>query len=388
MALEIPSKLMPKYTWTAKNKSGQTVVKEITANTASEAQAILVTDGFSDLKLKEDEIMTIVQAGFSERPKMFGEEIKQPTTGDRLKAMESPTVTFLDVIRKGIWQSKGLIFLILLLFTYQVYRGNFASAILLIASLVVWLAFLICVGLPSVYYRKLILAADWSRWKEVLSLVDTLKAIGRIGLIKVPVTELTRYRAKAFVGMGRLQDGLAEYQQCEGRPDCPSWLYKLFVASLYTTAKQYDKAIEYNLKAIEENSGSTPWADLSYRYARYKRNPQKAREAMAEADKSPMAEIAKPFRIRCLGVIAYLEGDYDTARHELETAIEVVEKVKWRPFKDGHLSIARAYLCCVLAKQGDLSAAKKKFALAKDYLVATEENELLAECRRATGEYN
>jgi hypothetical protein len=29
----------------------------------------------------------------------------------------------------------------------------------------------------------------------------------------------------------------------------------------------------------------------------------------------------------------------------------------------------------VLAKQGDLSAAKKKFALAIDYLVATEENE-------------
>jgi hypothetical protein len=377
---------MPNYVWTAKDKLGKTVVKEITANTASEAQAILVADGFFDLKLKEDEIMTIVQAGFSERPKMFGEEIKA-TTEDRLKAQDNPTVTFWDVIRKGVWQSKGLIFLIVLLFAYQVYRGNFVSAILLIAGLVVWLIFLICVGLPSVYYKKLILAADWSRWKEVLSLVDTLKAIGRIGLIKVPATELTRYRAKAFVGMGRLQEGLAEYQQCEGRPDCPSWLYKLFVASLYTTAKQYDKAIEYNLKAIEENSGSTTWADLSYRYARYKRNPQKAREAMAEADKSPMAEIAKPFRIRCLGVIAYLENDYATARQNFEMAIDLVEKAKWRPFRDGHLSIARAYLCCVLAKQGDLSAAKKNFVLAKDYLIATEENELLAECRQATGEY-
>ena len=332
--------------------------------------------------------MSVAHAGFTERPKMFGEEIKWPTAEDRLKAMENPTVTFLDVIRKGVRQSKGLIFLILLLFAYQIYRENFVAAILLIVGLIVWLVFLICVGLPSVYYRKLILAVDWYRWNEVLSLVDTLKTIGHISMVKVPATELTRYRAKAFVGMDRLQDGLTEFQQCEGRPDCPSWLYKLFIAGLYTTAKQYDKAIEFNLKAIEENSNSTAWADLSYRYARYKRNPQKARNAMAEADKSPMAEIAKPFRMRCLGVIAYLEGDNDVARRELETAIQVVEKVKWRPFKDGHINIARAYLCCVLSKLGDLSAAKKNFALAKDYLVATEENELLSECRQATGEYN
>ena len=378
---------MPKYTWTGKNKFGQTVVTEVTANTSTEAQTILLAEGFSDLKLMEDEIMTVAQAGFSERPKMFGEEIKVPTAKDRLEAQNNPTVTFWDVIRKGIWQGKGLIFLIALFLAYQVYRGNFVSAILLVAGLVVWLLFLICVGLPSVYYRKLILAADWYRWNEVLSLVDTLKTIGHIGLVKVPATELTRYRAKAFVGIGRLRDGLAEFQQCEGRPDCPSWLYKSFVAGLYTVAKEYDKAIELNLKAIEEHPTSTAWADLSYRYARYKRNPSKAREAMAEADKSPMPEIARPFRLRCLGVIGYLEGDYAAARQNLEKAIQLVEKVKWRPFKDGHLSIARAYLCSVLAKQGDLPAAKRNFALAKEYLIATEENELLAECRQATGEY-
>jgi tetratricopeptide (TPR) repeat protein len=138
--------------------------------------------------------------------------------------------------------------------------------------------------------------------------------------------------------------------------------------------------------AIAEKSNSTAWADLANRYARYKRDPVKAREAMAEADKSPMAEIAKPFRIRCLGIIAYLENDYTTAKRELETAIDLVEKVKWRPFKDGHLNIARAYLCCVLAKQGDLSAASNNLERAREYLVATKEDELLAECRQLIGE--
>lgn len=379
---------MPKYTWTGKNKSGQTAIREMTANTASEAQAILLAEGFSDLKLMEDEIMTVVQAGFAERPSLFGEEIKKPTAQDRLKARDNPTVTFWDIIRKGIWQSKILIFLIVLIFAYEVYRGNMLSASLSIGGLLAWFAFLICVGLPSVYYRKLILAADWNRWNEVLSLVDTLKTIGRIGLIKVPATELTRYRAKALVGMGKLQEGLTEFKPCEGRPDCPPWLYKLFVAGFYMLAKQPDKAIALNLEVTEEHPDSTGWIDLSYRYARHKRNPAKAREAMAEADKHPMPDFAKPFRLRCLGVIAYLEEDYAAARQALEAAIHDVEAVKWRPFKDGHLSISRAYLSCVLAKQGDFSAAKKNFALAKDYLIATGENELLAECRQATGDHS
>jgi tetratricopeptide (TPR) repeat protein len=375
---------MTNYVWSAKNRFGQTVVKEIKANSASEAQAILLADGFSELKLREEDVMAAAQAGFSDTPKVFGEEIKI-TAEQRLKSQDSPTVTFGDVLKQGIAQSKGLIFIVILFFAYETYHRNFVSAILLIVALLLWMTFLICVGLPSIYYRKLIYAADWYRWKEVLSLVETLNGIGRIGIGRVPTTELTRYRAKAFVGMGQLQDGLVEFQQCKGRPDCPSWLYNLFVAGLYTLAKQYDKAIELNLKAIEENPNSTAWADLSYRYARYKRNPQKAREAMAEADKSPMTEIAKPFRIRCMGVIAYLEGDYTAAKRELEMAISLVEKVKWRPFKDGHLSVARAYLCCASGKLGDLVAAKKNFALAKDYLIATKEDELLTECRQATG---
>jgi len=208
----------------------------------------------------------------------------------------------------------------------------------------------------------------------------------QISAVTVPATELTRNRTKALAGLGRLDEALAEYSHCEGRPDCPTWLYKLFVASLYTTAKQQDKAIEFNLASIAAKPTSTAWIDLANRYARYKCDPVKARAAMAEADKSPVADMAKPFRIRCLGIIAYLEGDFAAAKCDLEIAIELVEKAKGRPYRDGHLSIARAYLCCVLARQGDLVDAKKQFALSKAYLVATDEAELLAECRKLCNE--
>ena len=54
------------------------------------------------------------------------------------------------------------------------------------------------------------------------------------------------------------------------------------------------------------------------------------------------------------------------------------------PFRDGHISVTKAYLCCVLAKQGNLPAAKQNFAEAEKYLVATGETRLLEQCQKAT----
>lgn len=371
---------MTRYTWTAKDPSGNRVVKEVEAGTAAEAECILQAAGYTDLELKEDEVGAAAIAGFTDRPTIFGEEVKT-TAADRLKYRDHSPKNFLSAVLNGINESKGFCLLIVAFTAYQAYRQHWVSVALLIVGLIAWLAFLVCVSTTSVYYNKLIQASDWCRWDEVLSLIETLKRVGKFSLVKVPATELTRNRAKALAGQGHLQEALIEYRQCEGRPDCPTWLYKLFVASLYVIAKQHDKAIEYNLASIAEKSTPTAWIDLANRYARYKRDPVKAREAMAEADKSPIPDVAKPFRTRCLGIIAYLEGDLDAAKRDLETAIDLVEQAKSRPFRDGHLSVGRAYLACVLAKQGDLPSAKKCFEQAKAYLLATDEDQLLAECR-------
>jgi tetratricopeptide (TPR) repeat protein len=376
---------MSKYVWTAKNKSGQKVFKEVEAQTAEESRAILVEAGYSELVLKGDEIMAAVQEGFPSTINVLGQAVKV-TTEQRLKYLDTPMLTFWGAVREGISQSKLICVLLPLLAAYSGYREHWGFALLWIIGLLAWIAFLVCVSLPLVYYRKLIMASDWYRWSEVLSLVSTLQSMGRFSFIKVPATEMTRNRAKALAGMGRLDEALAEYKQCEGRADCPTWLYNQFVGSLYTTAKQYDKGIESSLLSIGEKPTPTAWADLANRYARYKRDPVKAREAMAEADKSPMVEQVKPFRIRCLGIIAYLEGDYLTAKGHLETAIDMLEKAKGRPYRDGHLSVARAYLCCVLAKLGDLQGAKNCLALSREYLVATEETDLLTECCKLVGE--
>ena len=376
---------MTNYVWSATDKSGQKVIKEIEAATAEDAKFVLLAQGYSNLELKQDEIGSAVRAGFPKRQNSLGQEIKVTAT-EYLKHRDDPTATYWDALRKGIGQSFIVFLTLVVLAGYSGYRGNWGYSLFYLAGLLAWLAYILFRSLQSVYFRKLIKAEDWSRWHEVLSLVETLKFIGRFRQVKMPASALTRHRAKALAGLGQLNEALAEYESCKGQSDCPSWLYTLFVGGLYVTAKQYDKSIECNLASIAEKPTSTAYLDLANRYARYKKDPVKARAAMAEAEKSPMADTSKPFHIRCRGIIAYLEGDDAAAKRDLETAIELVEKAKGRMYRDGHLSVARAYLCCVLARQKNLVGAKKCFALAKKYLVATKEDELLAECRQLTGE--
>jgi tetratricopeptide (TPR) repeat protein len=376
---------MTNYVWSATDKSGNRVIKEIEAATAEDAKYVLLAQGYSNLELKTDEVTSAVLAGFPKRQNALGQEIKV-TAAERLKHRDDPTVTYWDALRKGV-KRHYLVFLGLIFFLFSSgFRGEWGHFLIYVALLLAILAYILVVSLQSVYYRKLIRAADWSRWHRVLSLLATLQVIRKFKKVKLPASELTKYRARAWAGLGRLNEGLEEFKQCEGQPDCPSWLYKLYVGTLYTVAKQFDKAIECNLASIAEKPTSSAWLDLANRYARHKKDPVKARAAMAEAEKSPLADFTEPFHIRCQGIIAYLEGDYATAKCDLETSINLLEKAKGRPFRDGHLSLARAYLCCVLARQGDLPAAKKCFALAKKYLVATEEDELLAVCRELCGE--
>jgi tetratricopeptide (TPR) repeat protein len=370
---------MTTYTWIANDRNGNSVVKEITHESVESSKAALEAEGYTNLKLMEDDIGAAARAGFTEKPVFLGEEIKV-TAEQRLKIRDKPPMTFTRAIFEAVTQSKILILLALLIAALEYYKSNLIGVGLVFVGLVLWMLFLISIRLPSIYYQKLHQADDWHRWEEVLDIVGFLQKLGKVHFIKVPKTTLIRHRAKALAGMGDLSAALAEYKVCENQPGCPSWLYKAFVAGIYDIAGQHDTALEWNRESIREKPQSPMYLDLANRLLRYKRDATGAHKAMAEAEKFTLSEIAKPFQIRCLGILAYLEGDYSTAKEKLELALDLVVKTPRRPYRDGHMAVARAYLACVSARRRDFDAARKYLAQAKTYLVATKEANLLAEC--------
>jgi hypothetical protein len=44
---------MPSYLWTAKDRTGKSVVRELKAATIEESKAILIAEGYSDLELTQ-----------------------------------------------------------------------------------------------------------------------------------------------------------------------------------------------------------------------------------------------------------------------------------------------------------------------------------------------
>jgi len=375
---------MFKYVWTARNKFGNSVVREVSANTIEESKAMLLAEGCTELVLKGDEISDVATS-WRPRPVMFlGEEIKV-SAADKLKHRGKPAPTYFSALWQGINETKSFLFLILALALFEIYRGNFVSLMFVGLGLIAWIAFLMVLRLPSINYARLHKAADWSRWAEVLQIVASLKKIGKIHFSQIPPQELGFYRAKALAGMGKLPEALEEFSQYNGQPDCPSWFYKTRVSAIYSTARQYDKALEYALEAIREKPTPLLYLDLTNRYLRYLNDPVRARAALAEAEKSTLPDLAIPYHLRCLGILAFLEGDYSTARQKLEESLEMMQKNPHVPFRTGHISIANAYLCCVSAKQGDLATARKNFQEAEEYLIATDETELLEQCKHALG---
>ena len=67
---------MTNYVWSATDKSGKKVIREIEAATAEDAKFVLLAQGYSNLELKEDEVTSAVLAGFTKRENAFGQEIR------------------------------------------------------------------------------------------------------------------------------------------------------------------------------------------------------------------------------------------------------------------------------------------------------------------------
>jgi tetratricopeptide (TPR) repeat protein len=372
------------YIWKAKDRSGKPVVREIVANTAAEAKAILTADGYTDLQLHQDEVMAATVEQFDDNVTVFGERVVV-TAADRIKHAEKPRNTFGHALLQGIWEGKGLILLLLVAAGFFYYRGAHLWATLLAAGIPIWLTFVLFVSVPSIYYRKLIKASEWHRWDEVLDIIKVLKSNSRFNFVKVPEAELARNRAKALTGLGRLEEALAGYQKYEGQPGCPGWLHKAFIAGFYETAQQYDKAIEYNLLSLQEKENPSMYPDLAYRLARYKRDIAGARKALNEAEKAVLPEFAKPFLLRARGWIYYLEQNHAEARKAFEESIAYMDRTRNQPFREGSIAVAKAHLACVLAQQGEFDLAKENFATARKYLEATDQKDLLDECRNTIG---
>lgn len=375
---------MPNFLWTAKDSNGRPIVREISADTIEQSKAVLLAEGCTDLVLRGDEINDAAERSFGDGPEVFGEEVTV-TAEEKLKFRNKPPPTFARAVFDSFTDDKWFTLCLVGLVGWLCYRHRYIYAAAIVAVAVVWTLFRVWLTLPGIYYRKIIEAREWHRWNEVEALVERCLKLGRFNSIMIPATELANSRAKALAGKGRLAEGIAHLQQFENDNGMSGWLFKANVAALYDIVKQPDHAIALTEQAAAEKPTPALYLDLAHRYLKDKRDVTKGRAAMAEAEKETMTDIAKPWHLRCRGMVAYLESDYSTARREFEEALAIWKSTPHQPFIHANLSITRAWLCCTLARQGEVKAATEYFSDAEEFLTAVDETDLLSECKRLLG---
>ncbi len=375
---------MPNFVWSAKDKFGNTVLRELTTHTAEQSRDLLLSEGHTELRLIEDAIISASQETFTETT-VFGEKITV-TAADRRKFRDQPRVTWLRVLTDSLRQDLPLYLLIGLPAALALHGSHWAMLTLMLGGALVWLGFRFWLAWPGVFYRRLNDAREWHRWPEVLDLLDRLEKVQRLHLIKIPKTERLRIRALALAGSRRLSEALQVFEGARHQTGMPDWLYLSHLSAIYETAKDIDQTLSLARQAAELSGQSTLYLDLAWRLLHRKNETGAARMALAKVDASTLVDFAEPFLIRCQGVLSFLEGDIVAARRDMEKALARWETLKHQVFRKANMAITHGYLCLVTARQGDMAQARHHFAQAQDFLTAAEEDVFLGQCRSFLGQ--
>jgi tetratricopeptide (TPR) repeat protein len=367
---------MAEFIWKVKDENGQTIVRQVTSYSEEESRKILLSQGFTDLQLVSDEIMTRAINGR-----------KMPILPkDFISNFGKPQPTFLNTFWNGILQFKKyyILFSLCAITTFYI-THDYAVAIVAIAIMLFWPFFWCWIRLSSIYYARLNKAKDWHRWKQVLNYTYKLEKLCKSHPVKLPLREIIRNRSQALAGIGKIEDALKEHEKYKNFTEVTDWLANSHLASIYDIIKDYDKSIEYTWAVLKEKQTPVYYIEQADRLLRYKKDSINSKVLLDKIDTGLLTEIAKPYYHRCRGILAYLNNEISTAKNELNISLEIMERTRKQVFRDSNISIVKGYLCCVYAKMGDLSNAKKCFNSAKHYLYEANETLLFDECTKLLG---
>jgi hypothetical protein len=133
---------MANFIWTAKDKLGKPVVKELSADTIEESKAMLLAEGYTDLELKSDEIMDAARTAFADEIGILGKEIKAKGTAEEfVRHLGNIPQTALKLILERIVHDTAFYLLMIALMVLEIFLGHRTIAIAIGIAAVGWLVF-------------------------------------------------------------------------------------------------------------------------------------------------------------------------------------------------------------------------------------------------------
>ena len=374
---------MPTFLWSGKTTSGQEEVDRVTAETPEEARRILEGRGWTDLRQHTTEIHDFIkqQAAVASNPDC------QP------KLTPKEDLAYLQGTAPGLWgnwlksirESIGSILIIAVCLAWAVYRRH-NLGVIICGGLLVAVEFLFPVlhlwfSQTKNLFHELHAARNWRRWNEVLRCLDKLEHASQSTKIGIGESSMTRYRALALAGLGRLDEAVNGFREAAEKAKMPQWLLHTHLSGIYSVAKQYDRALECYRQAMEEATDkSVVWIDLGvYLVQRFNR-PDEAKQLLAQAEAAQLSEQARGWLPYLRGAIAFRKNDFAAVDRNIREALAGFEKhpAKQYYIYEPIILICKGYLAVSSAVLGRKDEARTYFAQSEKYLSAICLDDLLA----------
>ena len=364
---------MGQYLYTAEDSEGKKVTQRVEAPNLDYAKIRLEREGYRAIVFHEDEMIEEIKKIYSTN---FNE---LPNYTPAIQLSDVQKQGFLHNVVVQIKVNQSILIPLFVLTAFGLWMGSTLLWVSLALDLLM-LAFLTVFTLPKMLFDSLVSAGQWAEWDKVFFYAKLLKRV--TGLINLDVLnhEIDMRVATALAGKGDLAGALKLAQQYERDPKVPKWLYYARLASVFLVVKDYNKATECQLMAIELGPDSAgTLIDYALGLARYHKDTVRAREVLEQASTKEMSELATIFFSFCKGVILVEEQNYFEANFHLSESMKKIAPYENIP---DLLAEIKAYSAISLAKMGEREKAKMLFQQAKPMLLANKEAELINRCQQ------
>ena len=368
----------PEYLLSARNPSGRVVTECVAAHSGDAAVQALRGRGYTDIVLHTDDVAAV----YTRHSKVAKRISPREYVAFRRRQSLLARVFFTTrkIYAAGWWVYVLLAAFFTLLWAMRQPWGMWGYVAAFYLAYPPVYALGAQLFSPARRYHRLLEAAGWGRWDEVLRLIPALAAKG------LP-DDLAFREAQALAGLGRLDEALERVRPFANDFHPPAWLYQERLAEVYLAAHRPDAylaCLERALELAPENPTVLLDAALGRLRWRQRDAVAGARALIERAETHAISDGLAPFLDYAGGVLALEQGDAATARHRLE---EAMRKYASLHFSNPLLSLVEdhvhAYLALACAAEGDQTAAAEHFRRAEPRLRALAMDDLIARCQAA-----
>lgn len=188
-------------------------------------------------------------------------------------------------------------------------------------AFLVYLALFLRARQQAAIYTKLLRAAAFGQWDEVLRLADLRQ--GAVAGSENSAFDLDMRRAAAFAATGRMDEAMVVARRWEAKNVQPSGLYWGRLATVYARAGDYARFVEFMRRSFTESGGAV-WAriDLALAIARVGEDPQEALTLLEHESIPAQPETSARFVHWARGMAMMRLGDFQGAELALAQTVD------------------------------------------------------------------